>query len=99
MDRTRQYFYTDEARIQCYKGYKQIGSNIVKCSADQEFDTLPTCEGKMNETVSTLELLIMFCFNRYQRMHSVPLRLSIYGMCKYTRIILLPVQSRFLSIH
>lgn len=45
VDRSRHYVFGDEARIQCYKGYKQIGSNIVKCNANQQFEELPTCEG------------------------------------------------------
>lgn len=65
MDKTRQYYYGDEARIQCYKGYKQIGSNIVKCNADQEFDTLPMCEG------------IILLFNNIGRFHSIPFLVDI----------------------
>lgn len=46
VDSTRQYFFGDEARVQCYKGYKLNGTNIIKCSADQGFDNVPTCDGK-----------------------------------------------------
>lgn len=46
VDSTRQYFYGDEARVQCYKGYKLTGSNIIKCDTNEEFDSAPTCDGK-----------------------------------------------------
>lgn len=46
VDQTRQYYFGDEARVQCYKGFKQIGSNIIKCNDEQQFDSLPACEGK-----------------------------------------------------
>lgn len=47
VDPGRQYFFGDEARVQCYKGYKLSGPNIIKCDADQNFDSMPTCEGKI----------------------------------------------------
>lgn len=44
MDTQRQYSFGDEARVQCYKGYKLNGTNIIKCSENQEFTNPPTCE-------------------------------------------------------
>lgn len=41
---TRKYFFGDEARVQCYKGNKLNGTNIIKCNPDQTFDDVPTCE-------------------------------------------------------
>nr|XP_027224933.1 uncharacterized protein LOC113817130 isoform X1 [Penaeus vannamei] len=43
-DVTRNYYYGDEARVQCHRGYKLIGSPIVKCGPEQNFVNLPTCE-------------------------------------------------------
>ncbi|XP_042883171.1 sushi, von Willebrand factor type A, EGF and pentraxin domain-containing protein 1-like isoform X2 [Penaeus japonicus] len=43
-DVARNYYYGDEARVQCHRGYKLIGSPIVKCGPEQEFVNLPTCE-------------------------------------------------------
>nr|CAD7258136.1 unnamed protein product [Timema shepardi] len=43
-DVTREYYFGDEARVQCHKGYKLIGSNIIKCGVDQKFLNVPKCE-------------------------------------------------------
>jgi phosphatidate phosphatase PAH1 len=43
---SREYYFGDEARVQCYKGYKLTGSNIIKCSIGQEFLNPPKCEGE-----------------------------------------------------
>jgi hypothetical protein len=45
-DMSREYYFGDEARVQCYKGYKLTGSNIIKCSIGQEFLNPPKCEGE-----------------------------------------------------
>lgn len=45
VDTVRQYFFGDEGRVQCYKGYKLNGTNIIKCNSQQIFDNVPTCEG------------------------------------------------------
>lgn len=47
VDPTRTYLFGDELRVQCYKGYKPIGSSILKCGADQEFEEPPRCEGNL----------------------------------------------------
>uniref|UniRef100_A0A182Y3Y1 Notch n=1 Tax=Anopheles stephensi TaxID=30069 RepID=A0A182Y3Y1_ANOST len=44
VDKTREYYYGDEARVQCYKGYRLIGSHTVKCSEQQDFSNVPVCE-------------------------------------------------------
>lgn len=46
VDAARKYLFGDEARVQCFKGYKLTGSNIIKCGTDQEFEKPPKCEGK-----------------------------------------------------
>ncbi|XP_063614589.1 sushi, von Willebrand factor type A, EGF and pentraxin domain-containing protein 1-like isoform X2 [Penaeus indicus] len=43
-DMTRNYYYGDEARVQCHRGYKLIGSPLVTCGPEQNFVNLPTCE-------------------------------------------------------
>lgn len=45
VDTTREYLYGDEARVQCNRGYKLSGSNIIQCGPNQRFDNVPTCEG------------------------------------------------------
>ena len=46
VDKTREYYYGDEARVQCYKGYRLIGSHTVKCNEQQDFSNVPVCEGR-----------------------------------------------------
>lgn len=46
IDPSRQYFYGDEARVQCHRGFKLTGgSSIIKCGASQKFSNVPKCEG------------------------------------------------------
>lgn len=47
VDTSREYFYGDEARVQCNRGYKLSGSNIIQCGPNQRFDNVPTCEGRI----------------------------------------------------
>lgn len=46
-DTSREYFFNDEARVQCFKGYKLIGNNIIRCGTNQQFNNLPKCEGNL----------------------------------------------------
>lgn len=46
VDNGRGHFFGDEARVQCNKGYKLIGSNIIQCGPYQRFDNVPICEGR-----------------------------------------------------
>lgn len=52
VDQTRQYHFGDEGRVQCYKGFKLSGSNIIRCGTNQTFDSAPTCDD-INECGST----------------------------------------------
>lgn len=45
------YFFEDEVRVHCNRGFKLVGPSIIKCTANQTFSTLPTCED-INECVS-----------------------------------------------
>lgn len=46
IDSSKQYYYGDEARVQCHKGFKLTsGSSIIKCGPDQKFLNVPKCEG------------------------------------------------------
>ncbi|XP_055681349.1 sushi, von Willebrand factor type A, EGF and pentraxin domain-containing protein 1 isoform X2 [Lutzomyia longipalpis] len=63
VDMTRQYFYGDEARIQCYKGYKLNGNNIIKCDENQEFSNLPTCDDINECSSSQCDLASTECMN------------------------------------
>ncbi|KAK9718535.1 CUB domain [Popillia japonica] len=51
-DTSRNYFFNDEARVQCFKGYKLVGSNIIRCGENQKFNNPPKCED-INECVSS----------------------------------------------
>jgi len=63
-DMSRDYYFGDEARVQCYKGYKLTGSNIIKCSVGQEFLNPPKCEGEdlacLSYVKSRMETVHMF---------------------------------------
>ncbi|CAG0905248.1 unnamed protein product [Darwinula stevensoni] len=41
---TTEYYYGDEVRIQCHRGYQLVGSNSIPCGPEQEFVNLPTCQ-------------------------------------------------------
>ncbi|KAK7079934.1 Calcium ion binding, partial [Halocaridina rubra] len=41
---TRVYYFGDEARIQCHRGYKLFGSPVTSCGPNQTFIDLPTCQ-------------------------------------------------------
>jgi hypothetical protein len=45
VDKSREYFYGDQAKVECHRGYSRIGSNIINCGEDQKFMNLPKCEG------------------------------------------------------
>lgn len=46
IDQTRKYYYGDEARVQCHRGFKLTGGpSIIKCGANQTFTNVPKCEG------------------------------------------------------
>lgn len=51
-DPKRTYYYTDEARVQCFKGFKLIGNGILKCGENQTFNNPPRCED-INECISS----------------------------------------------
>ncbi|XP_063243609.1 sushi, von Willebrand factor type A, EGF and pentraxin domain-containing protein 1 isoform X2 [Bacillus rossius redtenbacheri] len=51
-DTAREYYFGDEARVQCHKGFKLAGSAVVKCGADQRFLNVPKCED-INECASS----------------------------------------------
>ncbi|XP_046990617.1 sushi, von Willebrand factor type A, EGF and pentraxin domain-containing protein 1 [Schistocerca americana] len=62
-DISREYYYGDEARVQCHKGYKLIGSNIMQCSSNQEFLNPPTCEDVNECSNSQCDLASSECIN------------------------------------
>jgi hypothetical protein len=51
-DTSRSYYYNDEARVQCYKGYKLVGNNIIRCGENQLFNNAPKCDD-INECMSS----------------------------------------------
>ena len=46
VDKSSEYYYGDQAKVECHRGYNRIGSNIINCGDDQQFTNLPKCEGK-----------------------------------------------------
>lgn len=69
VDADRPYYYSDDARVQCFKGYKLIGSNIIRCNSDQIFENPPTCED-INECTSTqCDLSTTECVNTAGSFH------------------------------
>uniref|UniRef100_A0A1A9UCN5 Uncharacterized protein n=1 Tax=Glossina austeni TaxID=7395 RepID=A0A1A9UCN5_GLOAU len=69
VDAARPYYYGDDARVQCFKGYKLIGSNIIRCNTDQVFENPPTCED-INECTSTqCDLATTECVNTNGSFH------------------------------
>ncbi|XP_073822904.1 sushi, von Willebrand factor type A, EGF and pentraxin domain-containing protein uif isoform X2 [Musca autumnalis] len=69
VDSDRAYYYSDDARVQCFKGYKLIGSNIIRCNSDQIFENPPTCED-INECTSTqCDLATTECVNTAGSFH------------------------------
>jgi len=42
-DQKKPYYYQDQAKVRCYKGFRLIGSNIISCGEDEEFTNLPKC--------------------------------------------------------
>lgn len=63
VDSTRKYYYGDEARVQCFKGYKLNGTNIIKCSSEQTFESVPTCEDINECSTSQCDLASTECTN------------------------------------
>ncbi|KAK7873875.1 hypothetical protein R5R35_005737 [Gryllus longicercus] len=62
-DTSREYYFGDEARVQCHKGYKLTGSNIIKCGIHQKFDNPPTCEDVNECSNSQCDLASSECIN------------------------------------
>lgn len=44
-DLTREYHFGDQARVQCHRGFRLVGSPMVTCGPGEQFVNLPTCEG------------------------------------------------------
>ncbi|CAG9863735.1 unnamed protein product [Phyllotreta striolata] len=51
-DTARDYYFNDEARVQCFKGYKLIGNSIIRCGENQLFNNAPRCED-INECITS----------------------------------------------
>lgn len=63
VDSERKYFYGDEARVQCYKGHRLNGTNIIRCSSEQDFENVPTCEDINECNQSQCDLTSTECKN------------------------------------
>ncbi|KAF7987305.1 hypothetical protein HCN44_003067 [Aphidius gifuensis] len=63
VDTNRDYYYGDEARVQCNRGYKLTGLNIITCGDNQLFQNVPICED-INECASSqCDLASTECIN------------------------------------
>lgn len=63
VDETREYYFGDEARVQCNRGYKLTGSNIIQCGTHQKFENVPTCEDINECGSSQCDLASTECIN------------------------------------
>lgn len=46
LDPAEEYYYGDEASVQCYGGFRLQGSAVITCGPDQEFINQPRCQGQ-----------------------------------------------------
>ena len=46
IDSDSEYYFGDETKVECYRGYQRIGGNVITCGPDRQFTDLPRCEGK-----------------------------------------------------
>lgn len=70
IDSTKQYFYGDEARVQCHRGFKLIeGSSIIKCGANQKFIGVPKCEDVNECTTNQCDAASTDCINTSGAFH------------------------------
>ncbi|CAG7724478.1 unnamed protein product [Allacma fusca] len=63
VDSTREFYYDDEARVQCHRGYRLLGQNIIKCGPNQQFVDLPMCEDIDECSSSQCDLASTECTN------------------------------------
>ncbi|KAG8179313.1 hypothetical protein JTE90_016418 [Oedothorax gibbosus] len=52
IDKDKEYFFGDEGRVQCFRGYKLEGSPTIKCGEDQNFSNTSVCKD-VDECVSS----------------------------------------------
>ena len=63
VDASREFFFDDEARVQCHRGYRLLGQNIIKCGPNQEFLDPPICEDIDECSSSQCDLASTECTN------------------------------------
>ncbi|XP_052128948.1 sushi, von Willebrand factor type A, EGF and pentraxin domain-containing protein 1 [Frankliniella occidentalis] len=63
VDTTNEYLFGDEARVQCFKGYKLSGNNIIRCGPNQEFLNPPRCDDINECSSSQCDLASTECAN------------------------------------
>ncbi|XP_075226178.1 sushi, von Willebrand factor type A, EGF and pentraxin domain-containing protein uif [Lycorma delicatula] len=64
IDSHRKYYFGDEARVQCHKGFKLTGgSSIIKCGPNQIFENPPRCEDVNECASSQCDLASTECMN------------------------------------
>lgn len=63
VDGGRSFFFDDEARVQCHRGYRLLGQSVIKCGPTQEFIDMPTCEDIDECGSSQCDLASTECIN------------------------------------
>ncbi|KAE8736819.1 hypothetical protein FOCC_FOCC017725 [Frankliniella occidentalis] len=63
VDTTNEYLYGDEARVQCFKGYKLSGNNIIRCGPNQDFLNPPRCDDINECSSSQCDVACTECVN------------------------------------
>ena len=80
---SREYYFGDEARIQCYKGYKLTGANIIRCGIGQEFQNPPKCEGNESLVFKIIVYIFLMKSFFYVMLHNKYLLIDLNIMLSY----------------
>ncbi|XP_012280254.1 sushi, von Willebrand factor type A, EGF and pentraxin domain-containing protein 1 [Orussus abietinus] len=63
VDGRRQYFFGDDATVQCNRGYKLTGPNVIQCGPQQKFENVPSCEDVNECATNQCDLASTECIN------------------------------------
>ncbi|KAG1655606.1 Fibropellin-1 [Nymphon striatum] len=57
------FFFGDEAKVQCHRGYKLVGQSIIRCGPNQTFTNIPECIDIDECSVSSCDTASTICTN------------------------------------